>query len=43
MLLAVPTARCQDKEKPAPKEQAGLEAGAKAPKFNLKDQDGKER
>ena len=29
--------------KPAPKEQAGLEAGAKAPKFNLKDQDGKER
>jgi cytochrome oxidase Cu insertion factor (SCO1/SenC/PrrC family) len=43
VLLAVPTARCQDTKKPAPKEQAGLEAGAKAPKFNLKDQDGKER
>ena len=43
VLLAVPTARCQDKEKPAPKEQAGLEVGAKAPKFTLKDQDGKER
>ena len=26
VLLAVPTARCQDKEKPAPKEQVGLDA-----------------
>ena len=43
VLLAAPTARCQGKGKPAPEEQTGLKVGAKAPKFTLKDQDGKER
>ena len=43
LLLFAPTAWSQGKGKPAPEEQTGLEAGANAPKFNLKDQDGKER
>ena len=43
VLLAAPTTFSQDKGKPAPEEQTGLEVGAKAPKFTLKDQEGKER
>ncbi len=43
VLLAVPTAGAQGKGKPAPEEQPGLKVGAKAPKFTLKDQEGKER
>ena len=35
--------RAQGKGRPAPEEQTGLEVGAKAPKFTLKDQEGKER
>ena len=37
------TASSQGKGKPAPEEQTGLKVGAKAPKFTLKDQEGKER
>jgi cytochrome oxidase Cu insertion factor (SCO1/SenC/PrrC family) len=33
----------QEKAKPAPKEQPGLKVGEKAPRFTLKDQEGKER
>ncbi len=43
VLLAASTARSQGKGKPAPEERTGLEIGAKAPKFALKDQQGKER
>jgi cytochrome oxidase Cu insertion factor (SCO1/SenC/PrrC family) len=43
VLLAAPTVFSQGKEKPAPEELTGLEVGAKAPKFTLKDQEGKER
>ena len=43
LLLAAPAAFSQDKGKPAPKEQTGLEVGDKAPKFTLKDQEGKNR
>ena len=43
LLLVAPTAWAQTKGKPAPKEQTGMEVGTKAPKFTLKDQDGKER
>jgi cytochrome oxidase Cu insertion factor (SCO1/SenC/PrrC family) len=42
-LLATPGARAQTKGKPAPEEQTGLKVGEKAPKFALKDQDGKKR
>jgi cytochrome oxidase Cu insertion factor (SCO1/SenC/PrrC family) len=35
--------RAQGKAKPAPDEQTGLKAGVKAPKFTLKDQEGKDR
>jgi hypothetical protein len=42
-LLSAPSLRAQGKGKPAPEEQTGLEVGAKAPKFTLKDQEGKER
>jgi cytochrome oxidase Cu insertion factor (SCO1/SenC/PrrC family) len=42
-LLSAPDLRAQGKAKPAPEEQTGLKAGAKAPKFTLKDQEGKER
>jgi cytochrome oxidase Cu insertion factor (SCO1/SenC/PrrC family) len=42
-LLAAPGLRSQGTGKPAPDEQTGLEVGAKAPKFTLKDQAGKER
>ena len=37
------TVQAQAKGKPAPEEQTGLKVGAKAPRFTLKDQDGKER
>ena len=43
VLLAAPTAFSQGKGKPAPEEQSGLEVGAKAPKFTLKDQEDKNR
>jgi cytochrome oxidase Cu insertion factor (SCO1/SenC/PrrC family) len=42
-LLAAPTAFSQGKGKAAPNEKAGLKVGEKAPKFTLKDQEGKER
>ena len=35
--------RAQGKAKPTPEEQTGLKVGVKAPKFTLKDQEGKER
>ena len=35
--------RAQGKGKPAPEEQTGLKVGEKAPKFTLKDREGKER
>ena len=43
VLLAAPTAWSQGQGKPAPEEQTGLKVGEKAPKFTLKDQEGKER
>jgi cytochrome oxidase Cu insertion factor (SCO1/SenC/PrrC family) len=43
VLLAAPTSRSQDKGKPAPEEQTGLTVGTKAPRFTLKDQQGKDR
>jgi cytochrome oxidase Cu insertion factor (SCO1/SenC/PrrC family) len=43
VLLAAPTAFSQGKAKPALNENAGLKVGEKAPKFTLKDQEGKER
>jgi cytochrome oxidase Cu insertion factor (SCO1/SenC/PrrC family) len=35
--------RAQGKGRPAPEEQTGLKVGVKAPKFTLKDQEGRER
>ncbi len=43
VLLAATTAWSQGQGKPAPEEQTGLKVGEKAPKFTLKDQEGKER
>jgi cytochrome oxidase Cu insertion factor (SCO1/SenC/PrrC family) len=43
MQFAVPDVWAQGKGKPAPEEQTGLKIGEKAPKFTLKDQEGKER
>jgi cytochrome oxidase Cu insertion factor (SCO1/SenC/PrrC family) len=43
MLCAAPFACAQTKGKPAPEEQTGQKVGAEAPKFTLKDQEGKER
>ena len=43
VLLAAPSAWSQDKGKPAPEEQTGLTVGTKAPRFTLKDQQGKDR
>ena len=43
VLLAAPAAFSQSKGKPAPEEQTGLKVGEKAPRFALKDQEGKER
>ena len=43
VLVAAPAAWSQGKGKPAPEEQTGVKVGEKAPKFTLKDQEGKER
>jgi cytochrome oxidase Cu insertion factor (SCO1/SenC/PrrC family) len=43
VLLGVATAWSRGKGKPAPVEQTGLKVGAKAPKFTLKHQEGRER
>jgi cytochrome oxidase Cu insertion factor (SCO1/SenC/PrrC family) len=43
MLLAATTAWSQGKAKPAPEEETGLRVGTPAPKFTLKDQQGKDR
>ena len=43
LLLAPPAAWPQQKGKPSPEEQTGLKVGATAPRFTLKDQEGKER
>jgi cytochrome oxidase Cu insertion factor (SCO1/SenC/PrrC family) len=42
LLVAAPLA-AQERGKPAPEDQTGLKVGEKAPKFALKDQEGKER
>ena len=42
-LITAPDLRAQGEGKPAPEEQTGLKVGEKAPKFTLKDQEGKER
>jgi cytochrome oxidase Cu insertion factor (SCO1/SenC/PrrC family) len=43
MLVAAPIVWSQDEGKRASEEQTGLKAGENAPKFTLKDQEGKER
>jgi len=43
VLVAASGVRAQEKGKPAPVGTSGLEVGTKAPKFTLKDQDGKDR
>ena len=43
LLLTASPAFSQGKGKPASDEQAGMKVGEKAPKFTLKDQEGKER
>lgn len=43
LLLTPPAAWPQQKGKPASEEQTGLKVGATAPRFTLKDQEGKER
>ncbi len=40
---AAPVVRAQVKGKPAPEGQTGLKVGAQAPRFSLRDQEGKER
>jgi cytochrome oxidase Cu insertion factor (SCO1/SenC/PrrC family) len=42
-LLSAPSVRAQATGKPAPEEQTGLKVGERAPKFTLKDQEGKDR
>ena len=42
-LLSAPDLRAQGRAKPAPEEQTGPKVGEKAPRFTLKDQEGKER
>jgi cytochrome oxidase Cu insertion factor (SCO1/SenC/PrrC family) len=42
-VLSAPDLRAQAKGKPALEEQTGLKVGERAPKFTLKDQEGKER
>ena len=42
-LLATPYALAQGNAKPAPDAQTGVKVGEKAPRFTLKDQEGKER
>ena len=43
LLSAAPAAWSQGQAKPAPEEQAGLKVGEPAPKFDLKDQEGRGR
>ena len=43
LLLAAPAAWPQGKAKSAPEDQTGLKVGEPAPKFTLKDQEGRER
>ena len=43
LLLVATTAWSQTKGKPAHEEQTGLKVGEKAPKFTLKDQEGRGR
>ena len=43
LLLAAPAAWSQGKAKSAPEDQTGLKVGEPAPKFTLKDQEGRER
>ena len=43
LLLAAPAAWPQGKARSAPEGQTGLKAGEPAPKFTLKDQEGRER
>ena len=43
VLLAMPIAWSQGKGKPEPEKQTGLKVGEPAPKFTLKDQEGRER
>ena len=43
LLVAAPAAWSQGKAKPAPEEQTGPKVGEPAPKFTLKDQEGKAR
>ena len=42
-LLATPAVWSQQKGRPAPEEQTGLKVGATAPRFALKDQEGKDQ
>ena len=43
IVLASPAAWAQQKGKPAPEDLTGIKLGSAAPKFTLKDQEGKER
>ncbi len=43
LLVVASTAWAQTQGKPAPEGRTGLKVGEKAPKFTLKDQEGKER
>jgi cytochrome oxidase Cu insertion factor (SCO1/SenC/PrrC family) len=43
LLMAAPAAWSQGQAKPAPEEQTGLKVGEPAPKFTLKDQEGRQR
>ena len=43
LLTFAPAAPAQQRSKPAPEEQTGLSVGTAAPKFTLKDQEGRER
>ena len=43
LLLAAPAAWSQGNAKPASEDQTGLNVGEPAPKFTLKDQEGRER
>jgi hypothetical protein len=43
LALAAPDVAAQGQPKPAPEDQTDLNVGEKAPKFTLKDQQGKER
>jgi len=43
LALDAPEVGAQGQSKPAPEDQAGLKVGEKAPRFTLKDQQGRER